>query len=450
MKQDAPSPASIRNYYSQPAIMEKIFSVAKNREFVPVFNGKYGKRPDTVNMQGDLKLMILNGATSFHMSVERWKNPLSISNEMKQRDLENLRAGWDILLDIDCDKGYVYAKEAAILLVKALRAHGVKNVFVKFSGSRGFHIAVPFESLPKEVEGESIVKMYPELLQNVARYLAAFIKNKLGEVLIDKYPELVNEIVEKDGTINPYRIMVIEENWSIRHLFRAPYSLNEKTWLVSVPLTFDQLKEFDTSSAAMESVDGSVGFLDRWKENEAEDLIMEVLDWCATKERTHSKKRIVSSSYRTSSMRSHGSKVSEQFFPPCIKKGLEGLEDGRKRFLFILINFLKLMNWSNEEIEEKVSEWNHNKNKEPLRESYVKSQLRYAFKKSEAYVTPNCDNKDYYKDIGICIPDALCERINNPVSYALKRMEKKERGTKRLSRRVRSHTSKSKSEQRKN
>ena len=163
MENEAPSPVEIRNYYSRPDIMEKIFSVAKQREFVPVFNGKYGKRPDTINMLGDLKLMILNGATSFHMSVERWKNPLSLRNDIKQRELDELRLGWDVLLDVDCDKGYVYAKEAAILLVKALNAHGVKNVFVKFSGNRGFHIALPFESLPKEVEGKSIVEMYPGL-----------------------------------------------------------------------------------------------------------------------------------------------------------------------------------------------------------------------------------------------------------------------------------------------
>ena len=36
-------------------------------------------------------------------------------------------------------------------------------------------------------------------------------------------------------------------------------------------------------------------------------------------------------------------RVPEKFFPESIKKGLKGLEDGKKRFVFILINFLKLI-----------------------------------------------------------------------------------------------------------
>ena len=268
-------------------------------------------------------------------------------------------------------------------------------------------------------------------------------------MLAEKYPEVVNDIMEEDGSLNPYKIMTIEENWSVRHLFRAPYSLNEKTWLVSVPLTMDKLENFEIDHARMENVDASIGFLDKWREGEAEDLVLEVLDWDASRERVSIKARriTVDKSHVTAGRAT--AKVSEQFFPPCIKKGLEGLEDGRKRFLFILINFLKLMKWSNDEIQALVDEWNQKKNKEPLRDSYVRAQLKYAFKKHEAYVTPNCDNKDYYLDIGLCVPDKLCERIRNPVTYALKRAEKATLAKKAKSRRGGNRTSRSRSRQRK-
>ncbi len=425
-KVEKPTPVQIRNYYSQPELMEFMFEVAKQREFVPVYDGKYGKRPDMLNMPGDLKTMILSGATSFHMSVERWHNPLNLSNEMRPDEIEKLRAGWDLILDIDCNEGYIYAREAALILVKALKAHGIKNVFVKFSGSRGFHVAVPFESLPKEVEGKPIQSFYPELLQGIAAYLKHLIKEKLGQELLRKYPELYEKIAVDDERVDPYKIMEIEENWSVRHLFRAPYSLNEKTWLVSTPLRVEEIPSFKAEMAAIERVKvGSAGFLTRWEEGEAENLIFEVLDFMSR--RVDEKRLSVSSEVERGAgfreVRSDAylkNRVDERFFPPCIKKGLEGLEDGRKRFLFVLINFLKLMRWKPEEIKSLVWEWNK-RNKEPLRDSYVRGQLKYAFKKQMAYIPPNCDNKDYYPDIKICEKDSLCEKIRNPLSYTLTR-----------------------------
>ncbi len=424
-KVERPSPAEIRNYYAREDVMDFIFRVARGREFVPVYDGKYGKRPDMLSMPGDLKTMILNGATSFHMSVERWHDPLKLSEGLKQDELSALRSGWDLILDIDCNEGYVYAKCAAEMLIRALRAHGIKNVFVKFSGSRGFHVAVPFESMPREVEGKPIEELYPELLQNIARYLKHLIKERLAEVLVRRHPEIYEKIVTDEGDMNPYNIMEIEENWSVRHLFRAPLSLNEKTWLVSLPISPEELPSFDPEMAKIENVKVRAGFLTSWKEGEAENLVYEALDFAGRYALQHTKP--IAEEYGIARGFSEVSvekyvkgRVDATFFPPCIKKGLQGLEDGRKRFLFILINFLKLMRWSPEEIERVVWEWN-SRNKEPLRESYIRSQLKYAFKKPTAYIPPNCNNADYYPDLKICEKDSLCESIRNPLTYTLKR-----------------------------
>ena len=116
---------------------------------------------------------------------------------------------------------------------------------------------------------------------------------------------------------------------------------------------------------------------------------------------------------------------------------LEGLEDGKKRALFVLINFLRKCKWSWEEIEDEIWSWNE-RNKEPLRDSYISSQLNY-FKKHEDKLKdippPNCDNNTYYRDIGVCGQgeNDECKRIKNPLSYAIKKYAQ----SKKMSREIR-------------
>lgn len=71
---------------------------------------------------------------------------------MTEEQLNDLREGWDFLLDVD-SKYLDYSKIAAQLLIQALEFHGIKNMNVKFSGSKGFHILVPWKAFPKEVYG---------------------------------------------------------------------------------------------------------------------------------------------------------------------------------------------------------------------------------------------------------------------------------------------------------
>ncbi|MCK4521918.1 MAG: hypothetical protein KAU20_05050, partial [Nanoarchaeota archaeon] len=111
------------------------------------------------------------------------------------------------------------------------------------------------------------------------------------------------------------------------------------------------------------------------------------------------------------------SALPEDFFPPCIKNILKGLEDGRKRSLFILVNFLTSVGWDYDKIEGLLRKWNK-KNKEPLREVYLIGQMRYHKTQKKKILPPNCQNKMYYQDLQICKPDKLCEKIRNPVNYS--------------------------------
>ena len=112
--------------------------------------------------------------------------------------------------------------------------------------------------------------------------------------------------------------------------------------------------------------------------------------------------------------------VPEDLFPPCIKKVLGGVEDGRKRAVFILTNFLVSVGWSYDMIDTRLKEWNEN-NSEPLREVYINGQTRYHKQNQKKILPPNCANQMYYKDLLICLPDNLCKSIKNPVNYAIRK-----------------------------
>jgi len=108
--------------------------------------------------------------------------------------------------------------------------------------------------------------------------------------------------------------------------------------------------------------------------------------------------------------------IPEQFFPPCIQHISRGLEDGRKRAIFILINFLKSIGWPHDKVESYIKQWNK-RNPEQLRENYLIGQLRYS-KGKKSIPPPNCANNMYMTGIGVCHPDNLCSRIKNPAQYA--------------------------------
>ena len=102
------------------------------------------------------------------------------------------------------------------------------------------------------------------------------------------------------------------------------------------------------------------------------------------------------------------------------KELLEGIkEDGRKRALFILLNFFGKVGYNQEAIEEKIKEWN-SKNAQPLKEGYVRSQLSW-YKRNKSLLPPNCDNQAYYRSLLVCKPDNFCSKIKNPAHYAVKR-----------------------------
>ena len=202
-------------YYSRKDVQQAIFDFCKKRETVPRYGEGFGKRPDILDFPSDLINYVKKGATSFHCSEEIWENPLELSRDLNPKQMNDLREGWDLLIDID-SKYFDYSKLAAELLIKALEYHGVKNIGIKFSGSKGLHLIVPWKSFPKEFDGKQTKEMFPEWPRLIASYLHDIIKEKLnqkifsltGKAELEKKGELISKhLCLKCGTEAEKRIV---------------------------------------------------------------------------------------------------------------------------------------------------------------------------------------------------------------------------------------------------
>ena len=413
----------LKEFYSQREIQKAILKVSKDREFSIMYrNGNFGRRPDIIQYEGDILELIKQGATSFHISEERWKNPLQLKVGMSKKDMDELRKGWDCILDIDCPI-WEYSKLCGYLLVEALKYHDLKNISVKFSGNKGFHIGIPFESFPDEVNSKPTQLLFPDGMRVIAAYLSQFIKELLTQKIleIDNLETIAQktnkskEEISIQGKFDVYKILDIDTILiSSRHLFRAPYSFHEKSQLISLPINPDKIMEFEKKMAQPENIEIKYEFLNKDKSirGEASSLIIQAFDW----DSKNKKDTEPNSTTNDKEYQLPEEAVPEDFFPPCIKIGLKGLEDGKKNFLFIIINFLKNMGWTYQDIEKTLKEWNK-LNEHPLSDGYILAQINWNKRNSSNRLPPNCNKQNYYVDMGICKPQGPCSKISNPVNF---------------------------------
>ena len=412
-EREKPRDWKIRQYYEQEELVDRFLDRGQYREVVPTYDESYGQRPDAINFPGDFQQFVENGAVAFHASVERWRNPLLIDSVS---DLDDLRESWDLVIDIDCDESFELAKETAKLVIEELRQHGIENISVKFSGNRGFHIGVCAEAFPEKVGDEDIAELYPQLGRGIVDY----IRENLRDELVEKVRKQgLEEGMETDEGLDPYQVSDIENDWGQRHLFRMPYSLHDGSWLVSLPIRPEEIDGFEKEDAEMDKVEFEVGFLDSFEENEATNLVVQAMDFMEQRREERQEER-VSNSDRD--FETPDEAIDEKHFPPTIKNILEGLEDGRKRGLFILVNFYRTVGYGMDEIESKIWEWNE-RNEEALRESYVKGQLNWHRKRTETVPPPNYDSNGYYKDMQVYEGDSLEQKVSNPVSYVFRKVK---------------------------
>jgi len=412
----------LKEYYSQKEVRKELLKISKNREIQAWFNQQIaGKRPEVANYDGDILDLIRQGMTSMHVSEERWHDPLLLESGLLKRKLDELRKGWDLVIDLD-SKNLEFSKIAGKLIIDALEFHEVKNYSLKFSGNHGVHIAIPFEAFPKEVNNVPIKDYFPDGVKIVTGYIKSMIKDFLATKIlqtdsIDQIAKSVNKnkidlII--NGKFDPFTVVDIDDILiSSRHLFRAPYSINEKSGLVSVPLK--KIEDLNLENSKPENVKVKLSFLDpdNTKKNEAQQLLVQAFDW-AKKARPIEMERI-ERKFETPT-----SAIKADFFPPCILQLMSGVkEDGRKRAIFILVNFLQSVGWDYDSIQKFLLDWNK-KNYEPLRDNYITSQVSWTKRQGKKILPPNCENSSYYKSMGVKCDPGICSTCKNPVNYAVR------------------------------
>ena len=395
-------------YYSRKDIQEAIFEFCKSREAVPRYEETFGKRPDTLEFPSDIPQLVSKGAISIHCSEELWSNPLELSTDLKPEQINALRTGWDLLIDID-SKYLDYSKIAAKLIIEALKFHGIKNLGVKFSGSKGFHIVMPWKAFPEFIAEKETKNMFPEWPRIIVSYLKDLINKKLieniSDISINNRKSYVKDKEEAKKVV-PDLVLVAP-----RHLFRAPYSLHEKG-LVSVVIGEKELENFQPKDAHPLKVKVK-NFYPTPEKDEAKELLMSALDWY--KEKSGLEKKGIKREYEEIKI-----DKSSIVYPPSISSILKGLSDGRKRALFILLNYFRSLGLDFPDIEQKIEQWNE-KNKPPLKQGYIQSQLQW-HKRQKKVLPPNYDK--YYRDIGIS-PTEEEEKYKNPVNYTIKKSRRK-------------------------
>lgn len=418
-------------FYKRKEVQQKLVEQAEDKEVAVRFKDYFGKRPDTLMYNQDVMELAKKKATSFHCSEELWLNPLQLKTDIKKQEMDALRKGWDLILDIDCHH-FTYSKIATHLLVKILQSLGINSTTVKFSGNKGFHIAVPFESFPKDVNGTPTKELFPDAPRRIAYYLRDKLRPLLEKSILKIERNNINNIIKRTGISHKDLVMTKDEKAIIdddlspklnvdafleidtiliapRHLYRMPYSFHEKSGLVSVPVNTNEILRFEKKMAKPDNVRFDIDFLNRenTKEGEATMLFINSFDFSFDTNKTETRE------HKEFALPEEA--ISEDFFPPCIKCMLNGLEDGKKRALFTLINFYRGAGWSVNAIDQRISDWNK-KNPEPLKEVYLKGQIRQT-KKVKSIIPPhNC--KRYYQDLQVCKPDSFCPKIKNPLQYA--------------------------------
>jgi hypothetical protein len=425
-----------KKFYNRDDIKSEIIFYSKNREIAPRFNDFFGKRPQIIENKFDYDNLVKKGVSSFHMSEEIWVNPLLLGENLPSNELDKNRDGWDLILDLD-GVDFEFAKIAAKKIILFLKNLNVKNISIKFSGNKGFHIGIPFKAFSKNILGIGETKLlFPEAPRKIASFLMYELKGEISKSILEKFNYSIENIEKRynfkrgeleieDEDSNKLDFLKLIEIDTIliakRHLFRMPYSINEKSGLVSIPVDINKLDEFSKEMAKPENVDPKkyekFRFLD-YNEDFGKDAdILLIKSYEDNFEDKISKEVHFEIKDQNKSMFNKFqefkilTQIDESDFPLTIKYLLENkFEDGKKRALFVLLSFLNSINYPREMIEDMIFEWNE-KQFTPLRKNYIRSQLNWFLLKENKRTPPNFENEEYYKQVGI--PEEIIKKDIN-------------------------------------
>ncbi len=472
------------SYYKRPEIRQAMAAQCRGKEVAVKFGDRFGKRPEIVVYDSDILAFAQKKATSYHISEETWSNPMQLSTNLRRQDLNELRVGWDLVLDIDFPV-WEATKTITHTLIEQLRKEGLPDeaITVKFSGNKGFHIAVPFEAFPDtyvDVEGEETLMsdLFPEGVKTIVEYLVHQIdgpdngfalSEKLVSMLgLERLKDVLVVVDADSGKVLPGESVAGHEfvcpacnhrersdqdyiacarcGTLIRPVFssssetirkRQKVDLAVDTMLVSSRHMYRLVYSLHEKSGLASTPVPLEKVLSFEKAQAGPDDVDVSLPFLSRNVERGSAHALLNNAMRFKPPNAEekksfaeiewvGEAAPEEFFPPPIEKMLGELRDGRKRALFVLTNFLRSVGWSYEMIEARLREWN-DAQPDPLRETEIEGHLRYHKQRGQLVLPPNFDNDMYYKDIGVLVHDELSSRVKNPVQYVRLRIKQQGR-----------------------
>ena len=223
---------------------------------------------------------------------------------------------------------------------------------------------------------------------------------------------------------------------STRHLFRMPYSINEKSGLVSIPVNPNKILSFKKDMAKIENVNPNdyedFEFLKSNGKKDCNILLEKIdgetnsfLDFVEKNVKKNLNTKLHDDENKIKIEYEIFGKINEKDFPESIKYILKNkdLLDGRKRIVFLLMTFLYGINYEKKEVEDIINNWNDNL-EEKLKQQYLQAQFSWFNSQAKKITPPNFDNSNYYNEVGI--PKEIIEKdvnkikgriIKNPLQY---------------------------------
>ena len=451
--------SQIIRYYSNPFVMKKLLNFSKNREIAVKFGDFFSKRPQVIESLFDVKKFINGGATSFHCSEEIWTNPMLLKNQKEDEKIKN-RIGWDLILDLD-GIDFDITKFTTKKICDLFDTLEIKNYSVKFSGNKGFHIGICFEAFSnKRIGNEELRVDFPKVPKEITKYIISKISKDISKYILEKFSNDVKKI-SQNFNIEENELKIKDENFlnfnwlkiieidtillASRHLYRMPYSLNEKSGLISIPIKKDEILNFDKKNASIENFEKNIKIYEKENNNfeflsydenfkkDANRLILEIennldlineIDFENFILKQKKEKGLITSKNFEIDY-SLFDEVSFDEFPKVIKDILDkkDFSDGKKRALFVLMSFFSSINYSYEKIEKLVIDWN-SKIEDRLKDNYIYAQINWFKLQNKKITPPNYDNTNYYLNIGIdkkSVNEDLNffknKKIKNPLQY---------------------------------
>lgn len=263
----------LEDYYRRQYVRQAILDFVHAGRPFPIrecafYNGRVGslqryltsvpsrrKRPIVFDSDASFETALHSGATAFYCSYWRYTQPGELSG-LVGRDLV-----WTVRAK---SGGLQFAKQVTISSLHALEDEGFYHPWVKYSGTLGFDIIVPFESLSDGVpiDSRSLDEAQKMLTRRMADYLAR------GEYSANLDG---SKVTIKSGSDT----CLLSELWWSRGLLLAPMSLHPNSGLVSVPLAPENIQNFSVLEASPENIPTY-----RWNfTRKAQETLTPVVEW---------------------------------------------------------------------------------------------------------------------------------------------------------------------------